>query len=354
LSELIQQFQQTIASAQSDKRALRIRGGGSKDFYGLRLDGDVVNTQTYSGIVEYEPTELVFTARAGTPLRDVEAALAEHGQMLPFEPPHFGPEATFGGCIASGFSGPRRAYLGAARDFVLGVRVLNSAGEDLRFGGQVMKNVAGYDVSRLLTGSFGTLGLILESSVKVLPIPEAEQTLRLEMSQAQAIETMNRYAGKPLPLSATCFVDGSLYIRLSGAASAVAAAQKQLGGESADGVPFWQSVREHTHPFFVQPQPLWRLSIKSTAAPLDLGSTLIEWNGSLRWIAGEGELGRMNDIARSCGGSASLFRNTQQSNAQQSNAIQLLEPGMLVLQRKIKQAMDPAGIFGPRRLHDGF
>ncbi len=315
----------------------------------MRLDGDVIDTRTYSGIVEYEPTELVFTARAGTPLREVEAALAERGQMLAFEPPHFGSEATFGGCIASGFSGPRRAYQGAARDFVLGVRLMNSAGEDLRFGGQVMKNVAGYDVSRLLTGSFGTLGLILEASVKVLPIPETEQTLRLEMKEAKAIETMNQYAGQPLPLSATCFVDNSLYIRLSGAASAVAAAQKRLGGEPVDSEPFWQSVREHTHPFFADTKTLWRLSIKSTTAPLDLGPTLLEWNGSLRWISGDGELGRMNDSARNYGGYASLFRSDRETDA-----IQRLQPGMLALQRKIKQAMDPAGIFGPRRLHDGF
>jgi len=349
LSEIIQQFQQTIASAQAEKRALRIRGGGSKDFYAVRLDGDVIDTGAYNGIVEYEPTELVFTARAGTPLRDVEAALAEQGQMLAFEPPHFGAEATFGGCIAAGFSGPRRAYLGSARDFVLGVRLLNSAGEDLRFGGQVMKNVAGYDLSRLLTGSFGTLGLILEASVKVLPIPETEQTLRLEMNEAQAIETMNRCAGQPLPLSATCYVDRNLYIRLSGAASAVTAAQKRLGGEPVDGEPFWQSVREHTHPFFTSKKDLWRLSIKSTSAPLDLGPTLVEWNGSLRWIAGDGELGRMNERANGCGGYASLFRSTRQTDA-----IQQLQPGMLALQRKIKQAMDPKGVFGPRRLHNAF
>ncbi|KPK28017.1 MAG: glycolate oxidase [Betaproteobacteria bacterium SG8_40] len=349
MSEIIQQFQQTIASAQAEKRALRIRGGGSKDFYAVRLDGDVIDTRAYSGIVEYEPTELVFTARAGTPLRDVEATLAEQGQMLAFEPPHFGTEATFGGCIAAGFSGPRRAYLGSARDFVLGVRLLNSAGEDLRFGGQVMKNVAGYDLSRLLTGSFGTLGLILEASVKVLPIPETEQTLRLEMNETQAIETMNRCAGQPLPLSATCFVDKSLYIRLSGAASAVAAAQKHLGGEPVDSGPFWQSVREHTHPFFAETQAQWRLSIKSTTAPLDLGPTLIEWNGSLRWISGDGELDTINGSARNCGGYATLFRR-----AGEADAIQRLQPGMLALQRKIKQAMDPAGIFGPRRLHDGF
>ncbi len=328
---------------------MRVRGGGSKDFYGVSLEGEVLDTRDYKGIVEYEPTELVFTARAGTPLREVEAALAENGQMLPFEPPHFGPDATFGGCIASGFSGPRRAYQGAARDFVLGVRVINTAGEDLRFGGQVMKNVAGYDVSRLMTGSFGTLGLMLEISVKVLPMPDDEQTVRLAMNERQAIESMNRWAGQPLPLSATCFVEDSLYVRVSGAAPAVAAARKQLGGEAIDGTQFWQSVREHTHPFFSNASCLWRLSLKSSAAPLGLGPKLIEWNGSLRWIAGDGDLQRLHAAASTAGGYATLFRPENRPQA-----IQYLPPAMMALQKKIKQALDPAGIFGPRRLHAEF
>jgi len=349
LSDPIQQFQETIRSAAAGKTALRIRGSGSKDFYGVSLDGEVLDTRDYSGVVEYDPTELVFTARAGTPLREVEATLAENGQMLPFEPPHFGPDATFGGCIGSGFSGPRRAYMGATRDFVLGVRSLNSAGEDLQFGGQVMKNVAGYDVSRLMTGSFGTLGLMLDMSVKVLPIPEDEQTLRLEMNEAAAIEAMNRWAGQPLPLSATCFVGKSLYVRVSGAASAVAAARKQLGGETIDGAPFWHSVREQTHPFFTDARSVWRLSMKSTTAPLALGPTLIEWNGSLRWISGNGELDRMHAAASKAGGYATRFRSETRPAA-----IQELPPAMVTLHKKIKQALDPEGIFGPRRIHAEF
>ena len=311
----------------------------------MSLDGEALDTRAYHGVVEYEPTELVFTARAGTPLREVEATLADKGQMLPFEPPHFGPDATFGGCIASGFSGPRRAYLGAARDFVLGVRSLNSAGEDLQFGGQVMKNVAGYDVSRLMTGSFGTLGLMLDISVKVLPIPEDEQTLRLEMSEAQAIEAMNRWAGQPLPLSATCFVQGNLYVRISGAASAVSAARKQLGGESIDGEPFWHSVREQSHSFFTDALPVWRLSMKSTTAPLALGPTMIEWNGSLRWICGAGELDGMHAAARKAGGYATCFRSETRPDT-----IQHMPAAMLALHKKIKYAIDPEGIFCPRRL----
>ena len=346
---MIQQFQETIRSAATGKTPLRIRGSGSKDFYGLHLDGDILDTRACSGIVEYEPTELVFTARAGTPLRDVEAALAENGQTLPFEPPHFGPDATFGGCIAAGFSGPRRAYQGSARDFVLGIRMLNSGGEDLRFGGQVMKNVAGYDVSRLVTGSFGTLGLILEISIKVLPGPEVEQTLRFDMDEAHAIEAMNRWAGQPLPLSATCYFDNRLHVRLSGAAPAVSAAQKKLGGDAINGDAFWYSVREQTHPFFAEAKSLWRLSLKSTSKPLALGPTLIEWNGSLRWITGAGELDRMHAAAVKAGGHATLFRA-----GDKPEAIQQLDAGLLTLNRKLKQALDPDGIFGPRRLHADF
>ena len=212
-----------------------------------------------------------------------------------------------------------------------------------------MKNVAGYDVSRLMTGSFGTLALLLEVSVKVLPIPATEETLRLDMSEAQAVDTMNRYAGKPLPLSATCFVDNSLYIRLSGAGSAVAAARKQIGGEAIDSEPFWYSVREHTHPFFADARSVWRLSMKSTAAPLALGPSLIEWNGSLRWISGKGELDQMHAAASKAGGYATSFRSEDKPDA-----IQVVPPGMKALQKKIVQAIDPEGIFGPRRLYAEF
>ncbi|HWQ38479.1 MAG TPA: glycolate oxidase subunit GlcE [Burkholderiales bacterium] len=346
----IEQFSATIREAAAQRRALRIRGGGTKDFYGVRLEGEPLDTRRYSGVVEYEPTELVLTARAGTPLSEIESILAAQGQMLAFEPPHFGPHATFGGCIAAGFSGPRRAYAGAARDFVLGVRMLNADGEDLRFGGQVMKNVAGYDLSRLLAGSFGTLGLILEISIKVLPRPQTEHTRVFEMSEARAIESMNRWAGQPLPVSATCFVDGALYLRLSGAASAVAAAQRRLGGNEVPAdAQFWRSIREHSHPFFRRSPMLWRLSLKSTTAPLDLGPTLLEWNGSLRWIAAALDPAPVHAAARKAGGYATLFRAPERS----AGAVYLPE-SLLAITRQLKRAMDPHGIFGPGRLHPEF
>lgn len=350
MQQLVERFSEQIRRAASRQAPLRIRGGGTKDFYGVTLAGEVLETREFSGIVDYEPTELVVTARAGTPLSELEAALAQHNQMLAFEPPHFGPGATFGGCIAAGFSGPRRAYSGSARDFVLGARMLNADGEELRFGGQVMKNVAGYDLSRLLAGSFGTLGLILEISVKVLPRPEVERTLAFQMKETEAIEKMNRWAGQPYPLSGTCFVDGALHVRLSGAESAVGAAQRRLGGEPVpDDGGFWRSIREHIHPFFKQSAGLWRFSLKPTSPPLQLGPTLLEWNGSLRWTAADIEPVTAYDAAEQTRGHATLFRG-----ANKSGGIQRLPAPLLVVHKKLKRALDPIGLFGPGRLHPEF
>lgn len=349
MQQVIERFSERVRAAAAQRRPLRIRGSGSKDFYGVRLEGDVLDTREYSGIVEYEPTELVLTARAGTPLREIEAALAQRGQMLAFEPPHFGANATFGGCIAAGLSGPRRAYAGSARDFVLGVRMLNANGEDLRFGGQVMKNVAGYDLSRLMAGSFGTLGLALEVSVKVLPRPQTERTLRLEMPEERAIERINAWAGEPLPLSASCLVEDQLYVRLSGAETAVGAAAARIGGDTVEGEEFWRSVREQTHPFFTGRDTLWRMSIHPTVGPLRLGPTLIEWNGALRWIAAPLPASKAHEVAGKAGGHATLFRGRDKSGG-----IQHLSPGLLSLHKRIKQALDPHGIFGPGRMHPDF
>lgn len=350
MQEVIQQFSESIRKAAAEQTQLRIRGSGSKDFYGLVLIGDALDTRALCGIVDYEPTELVITVRAGTPLREVEKALADKGQMLAFEPPHFGPDATFGGCIASGFSGPRRAAMGSARDFVLGVRIVNGLGEDLHFGGQVMKNVAGYDLSRLLTGSFGTLGLLTEVSVKVLPLPQEERTLRFTLDEAVAIESMNKWAAKPLSISATCHVDGTLYVRLSGAAVAVTASQKKLGGDFVeDGAAFWKSIREQTHPLFRGAPALWRFSIKPTAAPLDLGTQLTEWNGGLRWIAADLDPSKAFDLAHKAGGHATLFRG-----GNKRHGIQQFSSGLLAVHKKLKRAFDPHGILSPGRIHADF
>jgi len=338
-----------VRAAAEGAQALCPRGGGSKDFYGNEPAGEPLDTRAYAGIVSYEPSELVVTARCGTPLAELERALASNGQMLPFEPPHFGVDATLGGCVAAGLSGPRRASAGGVRDFVLGTRLLDGRGRVLAFGGEVMKNVAGYDVSRLLTGSLGTLGVILEVSLKVLPRPPAEATLRLEAPQDRALEWMNQWAAKPLPISATCYLKGELHVRLSGAESAVRAARDKLGGEVvAHAEEFWTGVREHAYPYFAPETPLWRLSLPSTAAPLRLpGEALIEWGGALRWLSGAGDARAIREAAQRAGGHATLFRARDKS----PGAFAPLTPVQLKLHRELKAVFDPARIFSPGRMY---
>jgi glycolate oxidase FAD binding subunit len=350
LDKSVTELSERIRDAAADRRPLCIRGSGSKDFYAYALEGEPLDVRPHSGVVEYEPTELVVTARAGTLLAEIDAVLAEGGQMLACEPPRFGPEATLGGCVAAGFSGPRRAVAGSVRDFVLGVKMLDAKGEVLSFGGQVMKNVAGFDLSRLLAGSFGTLGVILEVSLKVLPRPDSETTLRFQMDESKAIETTNRWAAQALPISATCFSDGTLAVRLSGSALGVTAARQNLGGDIVpDADAFWESVREQRLAAF-RGGTLWRLSIKSTTPPVQLpGSQVIEWNGSLRWIATEAAPDAVFAAARAAGGHATRFRG-----GTAGSPIMQLDAGVLALHRKLKAALDPQGIFGPHRLHPDF
>ncbi len=346
---MVEQFQDRIRGAQAAKGALRLRGGGSLDWYGQSLDGDVLDTRPYSGIVAYEPTELVITARCGTSLAEIEAALAEHNQMLAFEPPHFGKHATVGGMLAGGLSGPRRATSGAVRDFVLGALLLNGKAEVLKFGGQVMKNVAGYDVSRLLTGSMGTLGLILECSIKVLPRPFREASLRFAMSEIEAIARLNAWGGQPLPISASCWVDGELTLRLSGAEAAVAEASALLGGdELADGAAFWRSLREQQHAFFADAPTLWRLSVPSAASALILrGSQLIEWGGAQRWLRADADNARsIRSTVAAAGGHATLFRGGDKG----VGVFHPLAPGVAAIHARLKNAFDPQQVFNPGRM----
>jgi glycolate oxidase FAD binding subunit len=347
--DLIQKFADAIRAAADAKRPLRICGGGSKAFYGNHSTGDDLDVTACRGIINYEPTELVITARAGTPLADIEAAMRDKGQMLGFEPPHFGGGATLGGCIAAGLSGPRRAYAGSVRDFVLGVRMLDGRGSDLAFGGQVMKNVAGYDVSRLITGSMGTLGVILEVSLKALPLPPAELTLSCEQSRGEAIALMNAWAGKPLPITGTCHVQKRLYVRLAGAASAVKAAAQKIGGEElTNAAEFWRNVRDHNDLFFSGVRPTWRISLPSTAAELELsGPQLVEWGGALRWLKSDDNAAAVREAARKAGGHATLFRR----GAPDISVFHPLPETMMQLHRRIKQAMDPAGILNPGKMY---
>jgi glycolate oxidase FAD binding subunit len=349
---IIEQFSQTIREAGDSGSPLHIRGSGSKSFYGRAVQGCVLDMTPYRGIISYAPTELVLTARAGTPLAEIEAALAEKKQMLAFEPPHFGAGATLGGCIAAGLSGPRRAYAGAVRDFVLGLRMLDGKAEDMKFGGQVMKNVAGYDVSRLLAGSMGTLGVLLEVSLKVLPLPVQELTLRFDMGEAEALQQMNRWAALPLSLSATCYHAGELTVRLSGAVAAVSSVRQKLGGEEVqDAHVFWSGVREQQHDFFASAKTLWRLSLPATAISVTLpGRQLIEWGGALRWLASEAPVAEIRQAATALGGHATLFRSAQPCN----DPFHPLATPLLVLHRRLKQSFDPMGILNPGRMYQEY
>jgi len=355
MEAVLKDWSERVRAAASSRRPLRLRGGGTKDFYGQGLDGEPFDTSGYSGIVVYEPSELVVTARCGTPLAQIESAMRERGQMLAFEPPHFGPGATLGGMVAAGLSGPRRQSAGAVRDFVLGARVMDGHGEVLAFGGQVMKNVAGYDVSRLMAGSLGTLGLILEASLKTLPAPAAELTLRLELPEDRAIDQLNRWGGKPLPVSASAWTDGVLCVRVSGAPAAVEAASARIGGERVEGAragQFWIGMREQTDPFFSASvesgAPLWRISVPSTTPPLAIpGALLIEWGGALRWLASQAEARTVRDAAARAGGHATLFRSRDKS----AGAFQPLPAALMDIHRKLKREFDPERVFNPGRMY---
>ena len=336
-----------------ERRPLCLRGGGSKDFYGGPIGGEVLATAGHAGIVSYEPTELVVTARCGTPLADLESALATRRQFLAFEPPHFG-KATVGGAVAAGLAGPRRAAVGGMRDFVLGVKLMDGEGRVHRFGGEVMKNVAGFDVSRLVAGSMGTLGLVLEVSLKVLPVPPGDASLRFEMPQEKALEALNRWSGQPLPLAASCWQDGMLTLRLGGAQAAVTAACRNLGGEAlaeAEALAFWQTLREQTAEFFAGDGALWRLSVPSVAQPLDLpGPTLIEWGGAQRWLRGDVDPVRLRELAARAGGHATLFRGGDKT----AGVFTPLSPVLMEVHRRLKQSFDPYGVFNPGRLYPEF
>jgi glycolate oxidase FAD binding subunit len=363
MSDLVARWRDRVRAATAAATPLRIVGGGSMDFYGQHLSGEILEVSGHAGIVDYDPTELVITARCGTRLAEVEQAMAQSNQMLAFEPPHFGPKATLGGSIATGLSGPRRPYAGAVRDLVLGVRLLDGRGDELTFGGRVMKNVAGFDVSRLIAGSLGTLGIILDVSLKCLPLPRAETTLTFELPAGEALRRLNAWNATPLPLSGSCWHQGRLHVRLSGAESAVAAAARRLGGEVLEhATAYWAAVRDQTHDFFapfraqngveagLPPAALWRLSVRATAPHTAFGgATMIEWGGALRWLAAEREddAQQARAWAAAHGGHATLFRAADKS----AGVFQPLPPALLALHQRLKAALDPAGIFNPGRMY---
>jgi len=356
VSDLPGLWQERIRQAAAAGTALRIVGRGTKDFYGQDLRGEPFETLAHAGIVDYDPTELVVTARCGTPLFEIEQALHDAGQMLGFEPPRFGRAATLGGCVAAGLSGPRRPYAGAVRDLVLGARLLDGRGEDLSFGGRVMKNVAGFDVSRLIAGSLGTLGVVLEVSLKCQPLPRVEDSRVLELTADRAIQRMNEWGARPMPVSATCFYDGRLYVRFGGAQSAVAAAVREAGGTPLpEADAFWCSLREQEHAFFgVDAQaPLWRLSVRTTAPFADLGGPqLVEWGGGLRWLKANAQTdpARLRLWASQHAGHATIYRAADKS----AGVFQRPAEPLLRIQRELKRTFDPQGIFNPQRMYPDF
>jgi glycolate dehydrogenase FAD-binding subunit len=365
-----------VASARARRAPLAIRGHGSKDFYGETPRGEALEMAPLAGISHYEPTELVVTARAGTPLTELEAVLAEHGQCLAFEPPRFSLNGatqdtstvtplrgaaprggTVGGMVAAGLAGPARATVGGVRDFVLGAALLSAAGEVMRFGGEVMKNVAGYDVARVLAGSLGILGPIVEVSLKVLPQPPARATLRFEWPEARALQQLQQWASQPLPLRASAWWNGMLVVQLAGAEAAVRAAAQALGGERIDAATaddFWRDLRDQRDEFFVAAESavregatLWRLSLAAAAPPLAAaGEQLIEWHGALRWIVSHADAGTMRALALAHGGHATEFRG-----AKRDGVFTPLAPALARIHRELKARFDPDRLFNPGRLY---
>ncbi len=372
LDELVDRVRSARAQRESasdgdeDAGRLCIRGTGSKDFLGGPIQGELLSTARLRGISSYEPSELVITARAGTPLDEIEAALAEKGQCLAFEPPRHEGGGTVGGLVAAGLAGPSRAAVGGVRDFMLGATLLNGRAEVLSFGGQVMKNVAGYDVARLLAGSMGVLGLILEVSIKVLPTAPATATLRFDVDETTALRKLNEWGGQPLPIHASAWWDGVLVVRLSGARAAVEAAQRRMGGEvipSDMAAAFWAGLRDQQDEFFTDALKavqhaghLWRVAVPQTAAALGVkgvgSGTLIEWGGAQRWVVtAEGDTATEQALikaARAVGGHAQIFRGPRSGTTLE------LDPVLLRIHRQLKAAFDPQGLFNRGRLHPEF
>ena len=349
IADQSQTLVEAIRDAYANETPLAIHGGKTKAFYGRPIEGIPLDTRQHTGVIRYEPTELVITARCGTPLNEIDRLLDEHRQMLPFEPPHFGENATVGGAVAAGLSGPRRPYTGAVRDNVLGVVMINGKGEDLRFGGEVMKNVAGYDLARTMAGALGTLGVLLEISLKVLPRPLREMTLAQSMPPQKAISRMSTWANKPLPISATWYDGRDLYIRLSGSEPSIRAATTIIGGEPLDwSYVFWKNIQEQSEAFFMEDIPLWRLCVPPATPPLSLqGDTVMEWNGALRWLRSEATANSIRTTVARFGGHATLYRGGDRSG----EVFHPLSKPLMKLHSNLKKAFDPHGILNPQRMY---
>lgn len=365
MADLTNEFVAQIREAAAHKSPLIIEGSGSKRWYGNAVVAQrQLSSMGHTGILDYDPAELVLTARAGTTITELEKALAERGQMLAFEPPRYSPESTLGGVIASGLSGPARPYAGGVRDFVLGLHIIDGKGDVLKFGGQVMKNVAGYDVSRLMTASLGVLGLITQVSLKVLPLPPAQSTLSFELSEAAAIHQINEWSSKPLPITGSVWHQGVLSVRLAGARAAVASAEQQLGGSKLApelAAKLWRDLQDQTHAFFCGAsemegkRSLWRLSLPAIAPAITAegipgpDDQLIEWGGAQRWLWSDAATENIRKVARKLGGHAVLFNNQHA----EGDVFDLPSPALMEIHHRLKETFDPHGIFNPGRLYQG-
>ncbi len=340
-------LREQVLQAVLHKTTLRIVAGHSKDFFGGAGEAcATLSVAGHAGVIDYDPSERVITARAASGLKDISDLLSQHQQMLGFEPPDFAGQASLGGTLACGFSGPRRPFAGSARDFVLGCKIINGQGEVLNFGGRVMKNVAGFDVSRLMVGALGTLGVLLEVSIRVIPMPEAEMTLSFIMNELQAIQSMQVWQAKPWPISALAYDGHILRLRISGAEKALSVAASQLGGDiELDGQAFWGALREQQAEFFRLPGNLWRISVPAATKPMPIsGRWLLDWGGALRWLKTDESAAVIHAAAKAAGGYALCFRAQDKSDWIRP------EPGLMALQQSVRLAFDPVGIFNPGRL----
>ena len=357
MTDQSKELQQQIETAFENKTACRIVGADSKYFLGNASEGEIVSTKNHTGVISYDASELVITVRSGTSLKEINNILSENNQSLAFEPPAFSNDATIGGTIACNLSGPARPYTGAARDFVLGTRIINGKGEDCRFGGQVMKNVAGYDASRLMAGAYGTLGVILDVSLKVLPVAQTETTIKIEQPVNTAIQTINKLSAKNLPISASCYFDNHLYIRLNSSEQNTRAVSKNIcqqitGSEISNSKEFWHNIREQEHDFFKTEKSIARISLPSTCQDLQFdgdfsGEQLIEWGGALRWLKSDLDIDQIRDAVKELGGHVTAYKNF----TAETEFFQPLDAGLKTLHQRLKQGFDPAGILNPHRLY---
>jgi glycolate oxidase FAD binding subunit len=363
MMDSIEQIQDAVVAAKHDNRQLAIVGGGTKSFYGREIIGEPLQLSGYSGIIEYQPTELVITAKAGTSIESINRLLGSNNQKLGFEPPVFGPTSTLGGVISAGLSGPSRPYSGGVQDYVLGIKLLSGSGEVMRFGGQVIKNVAGFDVSRLMVGAMGCLGVVLEVSLKVVPIPESERTVRIAQPNiSDAVSMMNALAGRPVPVTAAAWFEGVSRIRLSGSEKGVQSAVDSVCGEFPQSEvdnnedSFWHGLQNLTHSFFDNENTLYRASVKpSTVALYDDQSSLVDWGGAMRWYCPWGEdqakntdfKNTIDQVVVKAGGHLGIFRNGDRS----LEVMAPVSPPIMKLQKKLKAMFDPDRILNPGRLY---